>query len=515
MNILEMALELHAQGISTIWLPAGSKKPAPGQGWIGYSYRRPRLEELQQWFADPDGNIAVVGGGVSGNLLMLDADTPEALQEALGAFQGLGVRDKVWIRQRPPNGTAHDGGGLIVLRSSDAVRSCNVGALDFRSEGRYGLVPPSMHPAGGQYYWSQRPGHLPIIDFRDLNRVWPDLRLAAPPKRITSFAWSVLKGDPKVLGRYPSRSEAEYALCLSLVQTGHAFGDVLRLFRSNPVAGKFAEMDEADPHNAERWLTLTYQKAVAWAAQHPAESGAARLAADLEIWALAQPWSGRTGPYDLAVYLAHLAIVQRCLQDPYGASCRELAELAGVNFMTANRATNRLLGPKYRLLERTSPGTSTLSAGYTLVVPGSFDPKGAEVIHFTHTHPCEKSVSTLRALMGHDSFRSQGLGKSAAQVAALLRMRGQMTEKELETTGRCRSTVRRALIRLTKCGLADPRGDGVWRWVPKEDLQGALDRAAEELETSGALTAQQERHRRARLCRDHWMARQAEHGRGE
>lgn len=504
---LETAREYAAQGLAVIPLAPGSKEPPDGQGWRRYTYRQPRLDELSALFADPDANLAAIGGRVSGNLLMLDADSPQALENARRALDGLGALGNVWIRQRPDNGSPHDGGGALLLRTSAPVKSAKMGDLDILAEGRYGALPPSMHPRGGRYTWAQRPGPLPTIALRDLTRAFGNLQEAPAARHITGFAWGILKGKSEALSRYPSRSEAEYALCLSLCQTGFDLSDAIGLFRSYPAAGKFAELDAENHRNAERWLTMTWHNAEAWATEHPMENGAVRMAADLEAWALAQPWEGRAGATDLAVYLAHLSIVQRSGQDPYGAACRELGELAGVNRNTATKSTHRLSEPDPGLLTTVKAATFTHANRYQLLLPTSLSSECAKLGQSLTNNMCETGLLS-HMFTGHNAFRWGALNKTGAQLAWLLYQRGEVSTQELEAeTGRHRTTVKRKLTTMMRAGLADPLGEGVWRWAPRGDPMAALDEAAEILGTDNALDRQKARHRQNRAARDYWFAR--------
>jgi hypothetical protein len=95
----------------------------------------------------------------------------------------------------------------------------------------------------------------------------------------------------------------------------------------------------------------------------------------------------------------------------------------------------------------------------------------------------------------HDAFRHLGLGKTGAEMWAILLDCREVTERQLrESTGRHRTTVKRKLMSMFQMGMVEPLGDGIWRVVTAVDL----DVIAEALGTAGKGEAQREKHRRQR-----------------
>jgi len=444
-------------------------------------------------------NIATVAGAASRNLLVLDGDTPEAYHEQQRQLAGLGI--ETWVVRRPANGSAHDGGGKFFLRTPVPVKSGKQGNVDILAEGRYALMPPSVHPQGGQWFFENQTAT--IYTLPTLTTLpWLTLEPVPPPRpyhRLPQLAWRLLSGDPGTIRRYATLSEAEAALCASLARAGCTFADALRLLRGNPGPGKFAQLDVEDPGNALRWLRLTWTNVQIWLADNDNEAG--RLAQRLEQWTLSRPWPGRTGSSDRAVYLAHLSIVRQCGKDPHAASVRDLAELAGVGWVTASNANRRLTDAGLLKLEQKS--IAQLANIWSLAEPTGSD--YVELVHngtLLHMEGGMECSSTHK--IAHDAYRWAGLGKSGAEVLDALRRRGIAGEEELQAaTGRHRTTVKRKLLRMYELGLVDPLGDKVWRYADSGDL----DAAAVELGTAGVGAGQWKRQVRERRTHARGLAR--------
>lgn len=458
--------------------------------WSTYARARADKSELMTLFGNGNGrqNIAAITGPPSRNLLALDHDSRPSFADSTARLTGMGITTLV-IR-REANGSPHDGGGTILLRTPCEVASTKRGDIDVLAGGKnHYFVCYGAHPSGDLYYDATPP---PIYEVADLTALaWLQLEPVPPRqdnKRLPRLAWRILDADTETLQRYHSRSEAEYALLCSLARSGLVFGDALALLQSHPGAGKFAEMDN---RNGLRWLSQAWDSASEWVLSHDNDAG--KLAQSLRQWALARPWRGRGASSERCVFIAHCDIVAGCGQDPHGASVRQLAELTGMIWRTVARANRRLVDTG--LLELVTPATAALSHVWQLLPPDDF-----EAAIMSHYMP--PSVVKWDIMADHDAFRrSGGLGKSGAEVlAALLNADSGMTARELaDTTGRGVRTVRRKLGRMLPLGLVHPQGDGYWQAVADPNL----DRVAIELGTAGAGSRQRgehaderERHRR-------------------
>ena len=96
---LENALALLAEGLAVIPTAGGGQK-RPFAQWKEYQGRMPTRDEVTRWFATPR-PAGIVCGAVSGNLEVIDLDTPRAFAAFKGKFGG-----KVPCERSPHGGHA-------------------------------------------------------------------------------------------------------------------------------------------------------------------------------------------------------------------------------------------------------------------------------------------------------------------------------------------------------------------------------------------------------------------------
>jgi hypothetical protein len=342
----------------------------PGTKWAilrGWQYLTP--DEMWKRI-NIDVNIGLRAGGKS-KLAIIDCDEIKK-QGTFQNFQywmdGLGYK----LGDYPVVQTASgDGRHIYVSLIGNIIGNISklseeFGAGEFRyGPGAYVVAPPSIV---NQSIYS-----LLIGDYRQLPRlavkdIIPILRnqdstqeIGKKTRRIPRLALALLKGQ--TWDKYHSRSEAEYALILSLINAGYSFENVLNLFYTYPAAGKFKDLYSINPKRAITWLRRTYDEASRWGATH--ESKARQIVQALISKAQSTPWPGRTGLCDRAIYIAHCDIAYRAGQLKYYASTRQLANLAGTSSMTAADATRRLCRDGLLVLE--IPATADLANIYRLV----------------------------------------------------------------------------------------------------------------------------------------------------
>jgi len=480
-DALAMALDYHTSGLAPLALPIGSK--GADSRWKQYQDRQPSMAEVRAMFEDGhDHNVALIGGRASENLMLIDCETQKAFDEWLRRLADQGIW--TWTVKRNVDNGDPAVGGHFWLKTPVAVQGQSYGDWEIRAQGQYGLVPFSIHP-GGSMYCHITGSHQNIFKLPSLDTI-PNLKLyeAQPGLAISRLAWRLLKGDLVTLQRYATRSEAEQALCVSLINTGHQFNDIERLLKRHPGPGKFQELYRRDRDNALRYLRLTYESAKDFAETNVSEAYA--LSCALTQWANDRPWPGRTGATDHAVYLAHLGIVQACCKEIYAASCRDLAERAGVGRNTASNATQRLIDD-HQLLEVAQFSTATLATRYRLTKPED------DLSPYWDT-PSQHGYRECPSKAA-DVFRWSGLGKTGYQVYELLADQGRMDVAEIvELTGRGCRTVRRKLNLMLELGLAAQWADGSWGL----DSLGDLEAAAWLLGTAGLGERQKSRHARQR-----------------
>lgn len=132
----------------------------PLVSWEPYQSRPPTDDEVRSWWTHwPEANIGMATGAVSG-VVVLDCDSGEARQSAL-SNGGLEKTPAVW--------TGKPGGVHFWLEHPiDEVRNFarRLPGLDFRGDGGYVLLPPSVHASGASYRWNtntagMRPAPIP------------------------------------------------------------------------------------------------------------------------------------------------------------------------------------------------------------------------------------------------------------------------------------------------------------------------------------------------------------------
>jgi len=488
--------------------------PLVGKSPVAHGWER--LDPAEQWAAAPAGaNVGLRGGGLA-LAAFIDCDEktrPGTFTKVQNYLFGLGYEPGSY----PVVATVNDGRHVYASLLGDLpgdwrALDAELGAGELRyGPGAVAVAAPSAigdkayHLIAGDL---RQPARLTVADVLALvaNK---SLTAITPKARVSSSAWALLRGVG--VDRYNSRSDAEQAIVTMLVNSGHDFPAVARLFQKNPAAGKFAELNASGGTAGLRWLRVSFDKARKWAAANVSEGrelGRAALA-----WGEVRAWTGRTGSIDRAVFLAHAHIAARAGKLAYGAACRELAELAGVSFRTAIAATKRLTDAQLLALHEAS--TPSFPNTYRLLVPNVATFAMPADAHNLHT-PSLPPVRECASYANHDAFRVGGLGKAAGEVWRALQDGPATVARLAEKTGRKRRTVSAALGRMARivepvtgeimAGLALVRhDDGKWAVVEGVDL----DRVAKMLGTAGKGKRQREGHRAERRAHGKALRRTA------
>lgn len=458
-------------------------------------------------------SVALRGGGVAkAGFLDCDEDErPGTVDNAKRYLGGLGYYP--------------DGSYPIVQTSSQVGRHFYVsfvGGLpghsrllhpDFgKGEFRYGPAAIVVAPGGDEPYTllegdlRQLPklevaDVLPILMNQDAGEADPAAAILATapsgePGRIGRATWRLMRGEG--CDRYQSRSEAEMAIVDGLVNVGLSFGAILGLFQRWPCAGKFTEKQGENPQEAIRYLRLTWENAVKWTRTHASEG---RKHAFWAIqWAQSRPWPGSTGRTEHACFLVHALTAFECGKLEYNLSERELAERAGVGDVTAHKGNRKLRDVGF--IERVK---RTDGVRYATLWRLS-----AESIAYPHVGGCEgmhqlpHSGDSVPPL-AHDAFRYRGLGKTAFELLASLRVRPMTANELCDVTGRKRRTVYDNLAKMAR--IVDPATGEVFHLVEKDGdkwraLDADLDAIARAKGTAG---------RGAKQRREHELQRQGWH----
>lgn len=445
-------------------------------------------------------NIGIRGGGIA-SVAFIDCDEARTFENVTNWLAGLGY----WNDSYPVVQTASGEGRHVYITLAGALSgdardlSNEIGGGEFRyGAGAFVVAPPSFVNESGKY--SLMSGDFSIRPTLEVKDILPILgnRETVTERKPTLSRKAVALLHGRNIENYKSHSEAEQSLIASMVNAGFSFREVLDLFNRHPCAGKYTELKSKNARNAERWLLKSYNEAAQWAKTH--ESKARQIAKSAIAWAESKAWQGRTGAVDQIIYLAHANIAYRAGRLIYAASCRDLAELAGISHVTATRATWRLC--KSGLLV---PDKKAVADSANVFQLGNLD----IALH----SPSTSNVRKCNTMSNHDVFRHRGLGKSAGQVWQALQQSPASIDELAERTGRHIKTIERAIDRMSK--LADPLTGEYLPMIASDNgatyhpLPVDLDRIAHAVGTAGAGERQRKEHAKERRLH----ARSLERGR--
>jgi len=174
MTPLEAALQYEAKGMSVI--PVGMNK-RPLIKWEPHQTTRATPITIRQWWKDnPKANVGIVTGAIS-NLLVIDCDTPEAIQQVQGAIpENLAV---------PCETTPRNGMHFFFSHSEGFVNRARVAeGIDIRTTGGYVAVAPSINSNGSKWEWV-----LSVLEADP-----PDIALGIKDLFFNSFSFNSLQG---------------------------------------------------------------------------------------------------------------------------------------------------------------------------------------------------------------------------------------------------------------------------------------------------------------------------------
>lgn len=135
------------QGLNIIPVPSGAKEPTIK--WKDFQERKATDSEVARWLPeDHKGNIAVVLGRTSDNLIDIDADNKGLLEVMLG------------ILPKTMTTKSHRGGHFY-YRTDFPIRKFVLdlgthGKLEVAGQGQISILPPSIHPEGTIYEFIQK-----------------------------------------------------------------------------------------------------------------------------------------------------------------------------------------------------------------------------------------------------------------------------------------------------------------------------------------------------------------------
>ena len=150
MGMLEAALEYAGEGFAVFPLKVKDKIPATADGFKSATTDEHTIRRW--WNQNPDFNIGIATGAVSGGLVVIDIDNGH------GGDGSGSIRD--WERaneQLPDTVTCLTGSGGVhyYYKFTEGYRNTAglLDSVDIRADGGYVVAPPSVHPNGQLYEW--------------------------------------------------------------------------------------------------------------------------------------------------------------------------------------------------------------------------------------------------------------------------------------------------------------------------------------------------------------------------
>jgi hypothetical protein len=150
-------------GLAVFPLESGGKRPIIKHGHNAASNDIHQIEKW--WNNNPNSNIGIATGKVSGGLFVIDLDVDKDKgldgRETLREWESVNGKlpDDTWLS------ITGRGGYHIFYRDSSTVR-CRTNlydGVDIRGDGGYIVAPPSIHPNGRCYEWEQDPEEFRLL----------------------------------------------------------------------------------------------------------------------------------------------------------------------------------------------------------------------------------------------------------------------------------------------------------------------------------------------------------------
>lgn len=325
------AIQLHELGFNVFPVPHAKKGGWP---WRQFQYTRVHPKHLLPLF-EGRCNLAIMTGRTSHNLFVIDCETE-------AAFRAQG--QKLCQANIPIWSVRSGGGGHYYLRCTEGevanIHNHQLKDIEIRGNRCYVLAPPSVHPDTGVIYqWGEREGNIPPeVSLAAID--WLPLKLATHAKRDNQYMPTVfpeLSAQTRdfIVNGAPEGKRNNRLFAAACDMAGNNYDDytIRQILRPVAIACGLPSRETEDtlksalsrdrepakksqtPEKPKHW-----QKAVAWAKQ--------------------QPWQGRTGQTDRAVFLACCERARLASNENgvFRASVREVAELARITKETASRS---------------------------------------------------------------------------------------------------------------------------------------------------------------------------------
>lgn len=182
-SLRQYALAYAKMGMAVFPLAPGTKRPITKNGFHEASTDPAVINSW--WKRNPNFNIGIATGQMSGGLVVIDLD----IDEDKGKFGDETLREWEAEHGKLPDTcrTITGRGGSHLLYRVDREVSCSAcrpedpRGVDIRGDGGYFVAPPSIHENGRTYEWEQAPDEFVIEQADDL--VYQFIEFVRPPKK--------------------------------------------------------------------------------------------------------------------------------------------------------------------------------------------------------------------------------------------------------------------------------------------------------------------------------------------
>jgi len=442
--ILDAAYALHSRGVNVIPItPLGKSPIGQWSRWMNRPQSWPDVVRLLEKHSS-DVNLAAIGGIRSmavgdgwGYLAVVDCDDHDALEKVRALVKTVTGQDAL--------SSASQRGGHVWLRTPWPLKTARWERGEVRASHAYTLAPPSVHPSGVPYRWINPDAEIAYCDHPIPGIPWEYTK----EHRIPRLAAAIMRGDERVLRRYASKSEIDFALILSLVNSGMTFKEVTACY----IASKHPKHLDPQHRSFERRLMAEYLRAKEQGHRDD-YAHAQDLANKVKAWVLSIAFPGatsRTKETDRRIMLAHCERALKSGKSEWHLSRRDIESMAMVSAMTACKATRRLI--KAGFIKKGRGNAGEYAQSY------SWGPK-VDHLHTLAADVCKWSTSDHAM---HPAFEHRGLGRYAGRVFQVLSTINEGNTRQIAEAAGCSiHTARRHLRRMLRLQLVGYDGHRWW-----------------------------------------------------
>lgn len=165
-QFLDAAIEYASKGLAVFPLRVKEKKPLTDHG---VKDATTDFDQIKKWWTrNPNANIGIACGQVSGGLLVVDLDVRKNGvngYDSLHEWESENGELPETVRSITGKGGAHI---LYRVEGKEGNKVDLLDGVDIRSDGGYIVAPPSVHPNGKRYEWEYDPEEYEVAEADDV-----------------------------------------------------------------------------------------------------------------------------------------------------------------------------------------------------------------------------------------------------------------------------------------------------------------------------------------------------------